>query len=61
MPKFIVRYEAREYYEKAYEAESFEDALGQYYADGDLFSSSPYDSDTDVIEIEDENGKFDYV
>ena len=60
MPKYIVRYESREYYEKEYEADSFDDAVAKYYEDDNLFDSSPYDSDTDIIEIQKEEGFFDY-
>ena len=61
MPKYIVRYESREYYEKEYEADSFDDAVAKYYEDDKLFDSSPYDSDTDIIEIENEEGVLDYA
>ena len=61
MPKYIVRYESREYYEKEYEADSFDDAVAKYYEDDKLFDSSPYDSDMDIIEIENEEGVLDYA
>ena len=61
MPKYIVRYESREYYEKEYEADSFDDAVAKYYEDDKLFDSSPYDSDMDIIEIENEEGLLDYA
>lgn len=56
MAKYTVRYECREYYEKTYEADSFDEADTMFYSDDKLFESSPYDSDVDLIEIVDENG-----
>ena len=61
MPKYLIRYESREYYEKEYEADSFDDAVAKYYEDDKLFDSSPYDSDMDIIEIENEEGVLDYA
>ena len=61
MAKYIVRYASREYYEKEYEADSFDDAVAKYYKDDKLFDSSPYDSDMDIIEIENEEGVLDYA
>lgn len=52
MAKYIVRYESREYYEKEYEAESFDEAHDAFYADDRLWEGTPYDSETSLIEIE---------
>lgn len=61
MPKYLVRYESREYYEKEFEADSFEEAERLFYEDDGIWETSPYDSDTSIIEIEDENGRVDTV
>lgn len=56
MAKYTVRYESREYYEKTYEANSFDEADTMFYSDDKLFEGKPYESDMDLIEIVDENG-----
>lgn len=61
LAKYLVRYKSEEYYEKEYEADSFEEAERLYYEDDGLWESGPYDSDTSIIEIEDENGRVDTV
>ena len=58
MAKYTVRYECREYYEKTYEADSFDEADTMFYSDDKLFESSPYDSDVDLIEIVNEDGLY---
>jgi hypothetical protein len=58
MAKYTVRYESREYYEKTYEADSFDEADTMFYSDDKLFESSPYDSDVDLIEIVNEDGLY---
>jgi len=55
MPKYTVRYECREYYEKVYEAISHGGAEQMFYDDDMLFQSSPYDSDVSLIEVVDED------
>ena len=59
MPKYLIRYESREYYEKEYEADSLDNAIAAYYDDDRLFGK-PYDSDTNIIEIETESGVVTY-
>ena len=54
MPKYVVRFESREYYEKEYEADSFDEAVDRFYEDDKLFESHPYDSDISLIEVENE-------
>ena len=56
MAKYTVRYEFREYYEKTYEADSFDEAEKMYYMDDRLFESTPYESNMELIEIVDEDG-----
>jgi hypothetical protein len=56
MAKFTVRYESTDYYQKTYEADSFDEAEKMYYMDDKLFESSPYDSNTELIEVVDEEG-----
>lgn len=58
MARYIVRYESTEYYQKTYEADSFDEATSMYFADGSLFDSSPYGSNTELIEIVDEEGDY---
>ena len=58
MAKFTVRYESREYYEKTYEADSFDEADTLFYADDKLFEGKPYNSDMELIEIVDEEGLY---
>lgn len=55
MAKYTVRYESREYYEKEYEANSFDEADTLFYSDDSLFEVTPYDSNVELIEIVDEN------
>lgn len=55
MAKYTVRYESREYYEKEYEANSFDEADTLFYSDDSLFEVRPYDSNVELIEIVDEN------
>ena len=61
MPKYTVRFRSIEYYEKQYEASSFDEAVQKYYDDDRLFDSSPYDSDCELDEIVDEEGNVDYA
>ena len=56
MAKFTVRYESTEYYEKTYEADSFDEAEKMYYMDDKLFESTPYESNMELIEVVDESG-----
>jgi hypothetical protein len=58
MAKYIVRYESRDYYEKEYEANSFDEAETLFYADDKLFEGTPYNSDMELIEIVDEEGLY---
>ena len=61
MPKYSVRYKSIEYYEKEYEASSFDEAVQKYYEDDRLFDRSPVDSDCELDEIIDEEGNVDYA
>jgi len=61
MPKYSVRYKSIEYYEKEYEASSFDEAVQKYYDDDRLFDRSPVDSDCELDEIVDEEGNVDYA
>ncbi len=56
MAKYTVRYESRDYYEKMYEADSFDEAYNLFYADDKLFEGKPYNSEMELIEVVDENG-----
>ena len=58
MAKFTVRYESTEYYEKTYEADSFDEADTMFYADDKLFEVTPYDSNVELIEVVDENENY---
>ena len=58
MAKYIVRYESRDYYEKMYEADSFDEAYNLFYADDKLFEGKPYNSEMELIEVVDEVGLY---
>lgn len=58
MAKFTVRYECREYYEKTYEADSFDDAETMFYSDDKLFDCTPLNSDVELVDVLDENGNY---
>lgn len=51
MPKYIVRYVCKEYYEKEYEASSHDEAERAYYMDDNLFNGTPYDSDIEMLHV----------
>jgi hypothetical protein len=60
LPKYLVRYQSREFYEIAVEADSPEDAEERFWLEDKIWEGHPYDSDTSVIEIEDEDGVVTY-
>jgi len=51
MPKYIVRYVCKEYYEKEYEASSHDEAEQAYYMDSNIFNVKPYDSDIEILGV----------
>lgn len=52
MPKYVVRYESIDYYEKEYEASSYEDAEQMFHEDDKLFESTPHGSSIELIDTE---------
>ena len=60
MAKYMVRFQSIEYYEKEYEADSVDDAIQMYYNSDGWYWGTPYDTETAITEVEDENGVLSY-
>ena len=52
MPKYLISYESIEYYQKEYEAASYEDAQALFESDDKLWESTPMGSSVELLEIE---------
>lgn len=52
MPTYCVKYSNTEFYEKDYEADSYEEAQDMFDIDADKWYSTPYYSESECIDIQ---------